>query len=344
MHEAGVDADDELGAREQRRERRQATAAAGTIALGVPRRGARCARVPRRCPTAAARRSPRAANTRDQRAPVRLRPQLVGAARRVEEHDVRAIGQRAGRRQAARRARSAAVRRRRSRARPRRAGGSGRSKCWSRVDRVVHVVGERRERLADARAVGAVPRAAREPRDQRALHLLLQIEHRVVARRAADRARNAAISRHVAARTACRRQRRSATGITRRTPGSSATSGGERLLGDPVDRRAPAGGRGRRRRAPARGRCRRATTGARRGSALTLRPSSRRCQRGETHVECAASPTHALLAAHPSSRDVRAASLVALCDHARCRRRARRLPRVGAVRRRDRRRRFGQPR
>ncbi len=46
-----------------------------------------------------------------------------------------------------------------------------------RVDRVMDVVCERRDRLADAGAVGSVSRAAREPRDERTFHLLLQVEH-----------------------------------------------------------------------------------------------------------------------------------------------------------------------
>ena len=45
------------------------------------------------------------------------------------------------------------------------------------IDRVMHVVQERGDRLADARAVRAVPHAARHARDQRALDLFLQIEH-----------------------------------------------------------------------------------------------------------------------------------------------------------------------
>ena len=68
MREAGVDADDDLGAR--------ASVASsgsdwrgGTIAFGdVLRRGARCARAPRRCPTAAAPRSRPARNARAARA------------------------------------------------------------------------------------------------------------------------------------------------------------------------------------------------------------------------------------------------------------------------------------
>ncbi len=45
------------------------------------------------------------------------------------------------------------------------------------IDRVVVIVGERGDRLADARAIGSVPRSPRVSRDERALHLLLQIEH-----------------------------------------------------------------------------------------------------------------------------------------------------------------------
>ena len=45
------------------------------------------------------------------------------------------------------------------------------------VDRMMGVVRERGNGLTDARAVGAVPHAARHARDQRALDLFLQIEH-----------------------------------------------------------------------------------------------------------------------------------------------------------------------
>src|SRR5204863_2092058 len=49
-----------------------------------------------------------------------------------------------------------------------------------RIDPVAATVAEARRGLAYAGAVGPVHRAAREPRQQRALDLLLQIEHQVV--------------------------------------------------------------------------------------------------------------------------------------------------------------------
>ena len=50
-----------------------------------------------------------------------------------------------------------------------------------RIDSVAMTVGEACRGLADAGPVGPVDRAARDPRQQRALELLLQIENPVVA-------------------------------------------------------------------------------------------------------------------------------------------------------------------
>jgi hypothetical protein len=58
------------------------------------------------------------------------------------------------------------------------------------VDRMMHVVRERRHGFPDAGAIRAVPHASRHAGNQRALDLLLQVEHRRVllpAQRAAER-------------------------------------------------------------------------------------------------------------------------------------------------------------
>ena len=123
----------------------------------------------------------RARKRADQRAPVRLRPRLVGAARRVKEDHVRPFGHHAG-----------AAEHRRDEPETSRAfgaiaeGGSGElpaavDQVLVRLDRVMNVVRKRGNRLANAGAVRTVAHAARESRDQRAFDLLLQIENGAVA-------------------------------------------------------------------------------------------------------------------------------------------------------------------
>ena len=104
------------------------------------------------------------------------------------------------------------------------------------IDRVMDVVQQRGDRLADARAVRAVPHAARHARDQRALDLLLQVEHGRVFVASQRIGGTRATSRHVDAANGRCRQWRSATGTMRRTPGCSSSKRDESALGDPVDR------------------------------------------------------------------------------------------------------------
>ena len=109
---------------------------------------------------------------------MRVGPQLVVPRRAVHDHDIGAIGR-------------GSCRRRRHESEPGRAlgpvaeGGGGElattgDEMLIGVDRVMHVVGERRDGLPDAGAVRAVPHAARHPGDQRPLDLFLQVEHRRV--------------------------------------------------------------------------------------------------------------------------------------------------------------------
>ncbi len=176
VHEAGVDADDELGAREERGERGQRLPrrhARGRLAGGE----ALAARALRRAAPRQQDGEARARERADQRAPVRFRPQLVGAARRVQEDHVRTVAaSRRGRRRA-RRVRSAADRRARSRAPRRRAAGSGRSGAGpgrsrdgrrARASRPARGCWRGRARAACRARVRAI---------ERALHLLLQVEH-----------------------------------------------------------------------------------------------------------------------------------------------------------------------
>ena len=218
-------------------------------------------------------------------------------------------------------------RRPRSPARPPRSARALSMKCWSRSIGVVHVVEQRRERLADVPAVEAVPRASRHARDERALDLLLQVEDRVVAlARAAPcgSPRTRAASPRASGEL---RQRRNATGMTRRTRGSSATSGAKassatQSIAVP-------------------GAC--ALTSETSASVCTMSPSEDGPRRAERR---SSKPRRIPARAHADARpaNVRIASLVAHRDHPRRRPRAGGVPRVGAVRGGDGRGRFGQPR
>ena len=68
-------------------------------------------------------------------------------------------------------------------------------------------------------------RPARHARDERALHLFLQVEDRVVRLRCAAPAERGELASRRRRASGALRQRRNATGITRRMRGSSATSG-----------------------------------------------------------------------------------------------------------------------
>ncbi len=129
---------------------------------------------------------------------------------------------------------------------------------------MMHVVAERCERLADARAVEAVAASPRHPRDQRALDLLLQVEDRRVARRRAALSRNAPHARARwpprAARAASCAIRTGSRGARRDTARSAARSRARR----PSRSRARAVRGGCRKRRQARRRYRRATKGERR--------------------------------------------------------------------------------
>ena len=138
------------------------------------------------------------------------------------------------------------------------------------VDRVMGVVHERGNGLPDARAVGAVPHAARHARDQRALDLFLQVEHGRV---------------FVAPQCAAGTMRIHATSMRRRDDAASGAARRERCAGCPDGARAAerirsrrpnrSRARGdvpaRRPRWSARGRCHRATTVVRRGSRSMVR-------------------------------------------------------------------------
>ena len=278
-----------------RRARRAPPAPAASAAAARPRRRspsasrslrARSSRVaPRQ-----QRREARAREVRDQRAPVLLRPQLVGAARRVETTSVAVrpaspAAAAGGAKCQARRTVGAIAQRRRGElpaavddvlvavdrhdARRRRASRSARG-CWR------------------GRGRGARPRASRAT--TRALDLFLQVEHRVVAlaaQRAAERG-------HLAPRRARERRVRasgaSASGTTRRTPriagapAATNASSATQSIGDARAMRARC-----RRPARARRRRRRATRAARRGRALIVRLAAKnadaRRMRGANHVK-----------------------------------------------------------
>ncbi len=114
----------------------------------------------------------------EDRAPAVFGPQLVVAARRVERERVRRCGHGRGRR--GRRELPA----RRARHRVAQRCGRERARLVDEMpvprDPVVDVVQQRRQRLPDAVPVEAVASAARDARDDRALHLLLQVENRRV--------------------------------------------------------------------------------------------------------------------------------------------------------------------
>ena len=111
---------------------------------------------------------------RDQRAPVRLGPELVGAAGRVHEDRIRRLGRGGQRRRDQVEARRSVGRVAESR---RGELPAAVDQMLRRIDPVRATIGPARRGLADAGAIGAVHRPAREPRHQRALDLLLQIEH-----------------------------------------------------------------------------------------------------------------------------------------------------------------------
>ena len=141
------------------------------------------------------------------------------------------------------------------------------------VDRVVSVVRERGYRLPDARTVGAVPLAARHARDQRALDLLLQVEHgRILV------APQCLPERCEFAPRRCARRGDAASGATRREQCAGCPDGAraaERIRSRRPNRsRARDGAPARRPRWSARGRCHRATTDVRRGSRSMVAPSA----------------------------------------------------------------------
>ncbi len=102
------------------------------------------------------------------------------------------------------------------------------------VDAMVHVVRQGRDRFANALPVRTVPDPARGLRDQRALHLFLQVEHGsvVIAAQSAPKRRHLTPRRWRSGRAAPAPQR------DRDDPPHiriERDDFGERLLGDPVD-------------------------------------------------------------------------------------------------------------
>ena len=179
MHEPGVDADDELRAREQAGECRQRLPwqrGRGGLAL---REGFAARALVRRAP-GQQHAVTGAREHRQQLPPVRMRPVLVGAARRVHaDHVGSAVRERrsGGRwHEPVTRRTLDAVAERRARELP-----AAVDQVLAGIDRMVRVVRQRGDRLADARAVGPMGRPAGGCGDQRALHLLLQVEHRDIA-------------------------------------------------------------------------------------------------------------------------------------------------------------------
>ena len=113
----------------------------------------------------------------EERFPVGFGPELVVAARRVQENGVRRVG--------------SAVLRRRLEAEPRCArrlvaerltgeAATAVDQMPRRIDPVAMRVEQRHDRLTHAPSIGAVHRPPREPRDQRSLELLLQVDYCVV--------------------------------------------------------------------------------------------------------------------------------------------------------------------
>ena len=152
--------------------RRAPTAAPGMPSASRPLRSASSRGAPRQQHREAGLRE-----MRDQRAPVRLGPKLVGATARMHEDRVGRL-----RRRDQRRRDQVEVRRSLGRVAERGRGElpAAIDQMLCRIDPVAVTVAEARRGLADAGAVGTVHRPAREPRQQRALHLLLQIEHQIV--------------------------------------------------------------------------------------------------------------------------------------------------------------------
>src|SRR6202023_503133 len=113
----------------------------------------------------------------DQRPPIWLGPEFVGAAGGVNEYSERSRGKlvcRCDRQPEARQADGFVSK---SLARELTAAIDQMLAWW---DAVLASISQRRGRLADARAIGPMHRTTRERADQRALDLFLQVQHDVV--------------------------------------------------------------------------------------------------------------------------------------------------------------------
>jgi hypothetical protein len=231
MREASVDADGERRIRQQRCDVRQRQPR-GEHGLRVAFREPAAARFLRSASPGQHDGESGVAASIHHRAPMRLRPQLVVAARRVQHDDVRPV-RRAG---PWRRHAQVPARRRVGRIVERCTGELPAARDEVQVSRnaVMDVVEECCERLANARPVEAVPHAARRAGDQRAFHLLLKVEDRGIPRLAQRVAKRIDVaprgSREWRASPPAQSERDHAAYV-----GAKRDQGREAGLGNPVD-------------------------------------------------------------------------------------------------------------